>query len=176
MSASKSAVRSAPAALDGYGPATTLAARWTISSAGGLQRSVDQGNTWQDVSVNAAPGYSAGALTFESSAPVPAARGKAADKAADKDAKADKLNAPITFRAVAASGADVWAGGSAGLLYHSADAGAHWTRVVPSTSSAVLTGDIISLEFLDAQHGKVSTSTSEIWTTSDAGQTWQKQP
>ncbi len=119
MSASKSSVRSAPAALDGYGPATTLATRWTISSAGGLQRSVDQGNTWQEVSVNAAPGYSAGALRFESSASVPAAQGKAVDKAADKDVKADKLNVPITFRAVAASGADVWAGGSGGLLYHS---------------------------------------------------------
>ena len=71
MSASKSSVRSAPAALDGYGPATTLATRWTISSAGGLQRSVDQGNTWQDVSVNAPPGSAAGAQTFETFYPRP---------------------------------------------------------------------------------------------------------
>lgn len=172
MGASKTAIRSAPAAFDQLGGGPTLAMRWTISSAGGLQRSVDQGNTWQDVSVSAAPGSPAGAQTFETFTPVPAVRAKAAAK----DAKADKLNVPITFRAVAANGPDVWAGGSGGLLYHSTDAGGHWTRITPSTGSGVLTGDIISLEFLDGQHGKVSTSTSEIWTTSDAGQSWQKQP
>jgi photosystem II stability/assembly factor-like uncharacterized protein len=85
-----------------------------------------------------------------------------------------KIASP-TFRAVAATGTDVWAGGTSALLYHSQDAGDHWIRVMPAASGATLTGDIVSLEFLDMQHGKVSTSTAEIWITTDDGQTWQKQ-
>jgi photosystem II stability/assembly factor-like uncharacterized protein len=61
------------------------------------------------------------------------------------------------------------------VLYHSSDAGDHWLRVAPVSSGAMLTGDIVSLEFADLQHGKILTSTGEIWTTSDDGQTWQKQ-
>jgi len=59
------------------------------------------------------------------------------------------------------TGTDVWAGGSGAILYHSQDAGDHWTRVMPASSGATLTGDIVSLEFLDMQHGKVSTSTAK---------------
>jgi len=39
----------------------------------------------------------------------------------------------------------------------------------------VLTGDIVSLEFTDAQHGRVMTSMAQVWTTADGGTTWQKQ-
>jgi hypothetical protein len=137
--------------------------RWTISSTGSLQRSFDQGITWQVVDVNANPGYLqiAGKTSRENS--------KEASQAFKRD-----TSSPI-FRAVAATGADVWAGGSGGALYHSADAGDHWTRVTPTSSGAKLTGDIVSLEFPDMLHGKVSSSAGEVWTTSDAGQTWQKQ-
>jgi hypothetical protein len=146
--------------------------RWTINSAGGLQRSLDQGTTWQDVSVNDSYGY-AGAAGFEvvsSSNAKAKDSGKADQKLADK-----KASAPPVFRTVAANGLDVWAGGAAGLLYHSIDAGAHWTRIAPSSAGAVLTGDILSMEFPDTQHGRVTTSTGETWTTDDAGQNWQKQ-
>ncbi len=142
---------------------SALVPRWTINSAGGLQRSFDQGLTWQAVDVNANPAYLqiAGKASRE--------KNKEASQGLKRDA-----SAPI-FRAVAASGPDVWAGGSGGALYHSHDAGNHWTRVTPTSAGAVLTGDIVSLEFPDMQHGKVSTSSGEVWTTSDAGQTWQKQ-
>ncbi len=46
---------------------------------------------------------------------------------------------------------------------------------MPASAGTVLTGDVVSLEFPDMQRGKVSTSTAEIWTTTDDGQTWQKQ-
>jgi len=46
---------------------------------------------------------------------------------------------------------------------------------VPSSAGSVLTGDIVSIEFTDLQHGKLSTSTAETWITADSGQTWQKQ-
>lgn len=81
--------------------------------------------------------------------------------------------APV-FRIVVASGLEVWAGGSAGALYHTADGGNRWTCVTPSSAGTMLTGDITSIHFSDPQHGNVATSNAELWTTSDAGQTWQK--
>jgi photosystem II stability/assembly factor-like uncharacterized protein len=78
------------------------------------------------------------------------------------------------FRAISAAGLEVWAGGSAGVLYHSANGGDQWTRVIPSASGILLTGDITGIAFSDPQHGQVTTSTQELWTTFDAGQTWQK--
>ena len=77
------------------------------------------------------------------------------------------------FRAVSSVGPDVWAGGSAGWLYHSPDAGQQWIRVQPTAAGATLNSDVTSVEFTDAQHGKLTTADHEIWTTSDAGQSWQ---
>lgn len=143
--------------------------RWTISSAGSLQRSFDQGKSWQTVDVIA------GTASMASMEIVTTSRAKLS-KEKDVDKKALKQPAAAsTFRTVTAAGAEVWAGGSASVLYHSVDAGNHWTRVLPSSAGSVLTGDIVSLEFPDPQHGKITTSTPEVWTTSDAGQTWQKQ-
>ncbi|HEV2397795.1 MAG TPA: YCF48-related protein [Candidatus Sulfotelmatobacter sp.] len=143
--------------------------RWTINSAGGLQRSVDQGASWQDVDVNkSAPPAGAGVSLMKETSRAKAANYNALDKQNQKDAQ-------IIFRAVAANGPDVWAGASGGLLYHSSDAGVHWTRVVPSVSGISLTGDILTVEFIDPQHGRITTSTPEIWTTSDSGESWQKQ-
>jgi photosynthesis system II assembly factor YCF48-like protein/putative zinc finger protein len=109
--------------------------RWTISSDGRLQHSIDAGRTWQPVAV--------------------------ADKA--------------SFRALSANGPDVWVGGAAGLLYHSADSGASWTQVKPIFANVALTADIAAIEFTDLQHGKITTSSGDVWTTEDAGQTWRKQ-
>lgn len=138
---------------------------WSIDSSGRLERSLDQGNTFQEVDVKATP------VVARFSAL------KASEGAGKKDlAKAGaQANAPIVFRAVASNGLEVWAGGSAGQLYHSTDAGSHWSRVVPTFAGLTLTGDIVGIDFPDAQHGTISTSTPETWTTSDAGVTWQKQ-
>ena len=145
-----------------YAGSSGVPTRWAISSAGKLQRSLDQGSTWQQVNVNnsspAATSLANGSLTKS-----------------DNESLAKKDVDSLVFRAVASNGPDVWAGASGGLLYHSSDAGAHWNRVVPSASGVSLTGDIVSLEFLDPQHGRIVTSTPEVWTTSDAGQSWQKQ-
>lgn len=142
-------------------------ARWAINSAGGLQRSFDQGKNWQAVDVNSGVQDSSGLdlqLAMKSSRA----------KAAPKD-KADAKAKPIIFRAVAANGPDVWAGGSEASLFHSTDSGDHWIRIQPSWRGVLLSGDILSLQFGDPQHGRIVTSTAEIWTTADAGQTWDKQ-
>jgi photosystem II stability/assembly factor-like uncharacterized protein len=171
-----SRAKSAPAAVASQGAPSALETQgrtfqalnlitptWMVNS-GRLQRSLDQGQTWQDVNVaaNADTG---------SSLEVAIATSKAGKTRKDKKAVS---MAPV-FRAVAANGPDVWAGGTAAALYHSSDAGAHWVRVVPTSESATLSGDILSLEFPDAQYGRISTSTGEVWSTSDNGHSWKKQ-
>jgi hypothetical protein len=153
-------------------PVPTVAAkamrlpRWTINSAGGLQRSFDQGSSWQDIDV-----------TLSSPPPTKIASLAMADAAIATKKDATPITpvvAPPVFRAVTAIGPDVWAGGANGVLYHSADAGSHWSRILPIPGGTTVGGDIVGLEFSDPQHGKVITSTSEAWATNDGGRTWQK--
>jgi photosystem II stability/assembly factor-like uncharacterized protein len=67
----------------------------------------------------------------------------------------------VVFRALSANDSDVWVGGAAGVLYHSSDAGEHWTQIKPSADGKSLTSDIVTLEFSDARHGKLTTSNGE---------------
>ncbi|MFZ0418828.1 MAG: YCF48-related protein [Candidatus Sulfotelmatobacter sp.] len=171
--------------------------RWTVSSSGVLQRSFDGGNTWENVNPALSAGLIGGRAATLSAARTDAAgfdqaeqsqaeqsqteQSQAAQSPAKQtQAKQDRKviaapNPAPVFRAVAVSGLEVWAGGSDGVLYHTSDGGNRWSRVTPSTTAMALTGDVISIQFSDTLHGKISTSTAEIWTTSDAGQTWQKQ-
>lgn len=81
----------------------------------------------------------------------------------------------IVFRALAANGLDIWVGGKAGALFHSSDAGQHWTQMFPVANGQAFAGDIVGVEFSDTLHGKLTSSNHEIWITSDSGQTWDKQ-
>jgi photosystem II stability/assembly factor-like uncharacterized protein len=112
-----------------------LIPRWTLSSDGTLQRSLDSGMTWETIPVSS----------------------------------------QTIFRALAANGLNIWVGGAAGALFHSSDAGEHWTQVRPMVNGETLVDDIIGVEFRDALHGKLTSSIEGIWITADAGQTWQKQ-
>jgi hypothetical protein len=78
------------------------------------------------------------------------------------------------FRTLSAAGQEVWVGGAAGLLYHSSDNGAHWTRVTPSAGGVPLQANINRIEFVDALHGRLETADGATWITSDGGKTWQK--
>jgi photosynthesis system II assembly factor YCF48-like protein/putative zinc finger protein len=81
-------------------------------------------------------------------------------------------NPPATLRSFSAVGRDIWTGGAGGALYHSADNGLTWTRIRVTAGDAVLQADIVRVEFTDAQHGAVLTSSGEKWTTDNAGASW----
>jgi photosystem II stability/assembly factor-like uncharacterized protein len=80
----------------------------------------------------------------------------------------------VTFRALAAVGAEIWVGGAKGSLYHSSDAGEHWVHVKPVAEGKPLTANIIGVEFIDPRSGKLTTTGGETWITTDGGQSWEK--
>jgi hypothetical protein len=82
--------------------------------------------------------------------------------------------AGAAFRALSFNGPDIWVGGATGLLYHSVDAGTHWDLVKPSINGVSLSADIAAIAFTDPQHGKITTSNGETWSTADGGQSWNQ--
>jgi hypothetical protein len=107
------------------------------------------------------------------------------------------LRADRPLLAYASRDNDVWAGGEAGALFHSADGGATWTQVQPSIKGQALSSDITQIEisnsdvsnndFLNGKnndtlyrkqnlkHIVVSTGSHEIWRSADGGKSWNKQ-
>ena len=83
---------------------------------------------------------------------------------------------PVTFHAVAAMGSNVWAGGNGGALFHSSDGGQHWSKVSVAAGSNVETGAIVSIRFVDPQHGTVNSESGARWATTDGGATWTTTP
>lgn len=81
-----------------------------------------------------------------------------------------------SFRAVAAVGNDVWAGGNGGALFHSSDGGEHWRKVSLIANSEVETGAIVTIRFADQQHGMVASDAGTRWATTDGGVTWMTNP
>jgi hypothetical protein len=77
------------------------------------------------------------------------------------------------FRSLCAVGSHVWAGGKAGVLYHSADSGQTWTRVIPLFAGRKLESDITQVNFSDTINGEIDTNNSENWITSDGGHSWR---
>jgi hypothetical protein len=117
---------------------------WVIT-AGVLQRSPDNGQTWQDA-----------------------------------------LRADHPLLCYASHGENVWAGGQAGTLFHSADGGVTWVRVQPFIKAQQLSSDVTHIDVRGDVRGDVhgdvrgpaeivlSTSNNEIWSSADGGKTWEK--
>lgn len=82
----------------------------------------------------------------------------------------------IRFQAIAASGNDVWAGGTGGALFHSIDAGATWTRIAINFGANTITETIAAIQVHDPQHLTVTTVSGSGWISEDGGQHWHKHP
>jgi hypothetical protein len=93
---------------------------------------------------------------------------------AGKNWKAMTIDAKAEFVSVAATGPSIWAGGKHGVLYHSMDVGEHWTRVTPTDRGVILTSDITSIQFDNADQGSVRAGQGEIWLTADGGKSWKR--
>jgi hypothetical protein len=107
----------------------------------------------------------------------------------------DALHADHPLLCYASHDADVWTGGQAGTLFHSADNGVTWAQVQPFVKARQLSADITHIEVrnndLRADLGNnvrddvrdnarapaeilLSTSNNEIWSSADGGKTWSK--
>lgn len=82
---------------------------------------------------------------------------------------------PAIFRVANANLNDVWAGGNNGALFHSADAGEHWARIVPQDGEHKLDGNVISISIAGAtnQIVRLRTSAGQSWISGDGGKTWK---
>jgi len=88
--------------------------------------------------------------------------------------KSVSVGTGTTFRALSGMGPNIWVGGKAAEIYHAADSGQTWTRIVPVVDGQKLQSDISHIDFSDTVNGAVSTTNGEVWTTSDSGRTWQR--
>jgi hypothetical protein len=69
---------------------------------------------------------------------------------------------------------DVWTGGQAGTLFHSADSGVTWVQVQPSIKGQQLSSDITHIDVRGPAEIAVFTNNHEIWRSADGGKTWDK--
>ncbi|HLM83193.1 MAG TPA: zf-HC2 domain-containing protein [Terriglobales bacterium] len=102
----------------------------------------------------------------------------------------DALRAHHPLLCYASHDEDVWAGGQAGTLFHSADGGVTWVQVQPSIKAQQLSSDVTHIDVRGNVPGNVrgdvhgdvrgpaeivlSTSNGEIWSSADGGRTWEK--
>jgi len=84
------------------------------------------------------------------------------------------LNDRVSFHAITASGNEVWAGGSRGSLFHSADGGSHWVQIAISDEAAKPTGAIVSIDARDPNLLRIVTSSGERWSSTDGGSHWKQ--
>jgi photosystem II stability/assembly factor-like uncharacterized protein len=74
----------------------------------------------------------------------------------------------------AAGGNDIWAGGKAGSLFHSANGGVTWDQVHPSSQEQTLADDVTHIDIYSPSQLVLSTSSHQSWSTADGGKTWAK--
>ena len=79
------------------------------------------------------------------------------------------------FRVVSDSPNGVWVGGSHSELFHSEDGGAHWNEVALPVPPDGKNDAIVAIQFVDLQHGFISTESATHYLTSDGGKSWQRE-
>jgi hypothetical protein len=85
-----------------------------------------------------------------------------------------EIDPQVTFRSISTNHDDLWAGGTGGALFHSADAGRTWSRVKVGDDGMWVSDAITGVSFATPQNGFVTTASGAVWSTLDAGRTWQR--
>ncbi len=80
----------------------------------------------------------------------------------------------VSFRAVAAQGDEVWAGGVDGALFYSTDGGAAWTRVAVNPESGPISATITGIQIGEPRHVTVTISSGARYLSEDAGRHWRE--
>lgn len=78
----------------------------------------------------------------------------------------------VIFQSVDEGGSEVWAGGTGGVLYHSRDDGATWSKVAVVADAETLHEDITSVSFRQPGSITVRTASSATWVSVDGGLHW----
>lgn len=79
---------------------------------------------------------------------------------------------PSRFRAVAFSGATVWAGGDDGALWSSQNNGETWRKLAPSADGRSPRGAVQRIQLTAPGGVAFKTKAGEVWTSADGGSTW----
>ncbi len=85
------------------------------------------------------------------------------------------VNDSVSLNVVAGNENDLWVGGAARTLYHSADAGFGWQRVsvAAAPGGRPLRGSIVGITVTNPLRILVTTDSHEVWSTGDGGITWK---
>lgn len=86
-----------------------------------------------------------------------------------------RLSNDVSFRAIAAVGPHVWAGGSNGALFQSSDGGSHWNRITVAEQDTKLTGAIVSIDAQSEDQLKITSSSGEKWISANGGRDWKRE-
>ena len=84
------------------------------------------------------------------------------------------VRADHTILCYAVRDQEIWAGGEAGTVLHSADNGTTWINVQPLYRGQPVSSDVIRIEARDSAHVTFLTVNHETWSSSDGGKTWEK--
>jgi hypothetical protein len=82
---------------------------------------------------------------------------------------------PVKFQVVSETRNGVWAGGSRGELFRSADGGEHWSEITLPAPPDNKGDSIVAIHFIDLQHGMIVTESGLHYNTSDGGQSWSRE-
>jgi len=79
---------------------------------------------------------------------------------------------PSKFKAVASSGATVWAGGDDGALWSSLNNGLTWRKLAPSMDGHSPRGTVENIQLAAPKNVTFKTSAGETWSSPDGGINW----
>jgi len=81
------------------------------------------------------------------------------------------VDGQTSFQALSVAGWEIWAGGEAGILFHSTDNGVHWSQVTVSDGVTQLKDTITAIQTPDPRMIRIKTKSAE-WLSIDGGATW----